>query len=700
MIDKLTIDKILETAEIVDVIGDFVSLRRRGANYIACCPFHNEKTPSFSVSPSKGIFKCFGCGKAGSAVTFLMEHEQLSYVEALKYLGKKYGIEVNDIEESEEMTADRLKRESMLAVSEFASKFFTDNLFNTSAGRAVGLSYFKQHRGFSDETIKKFGLGYSPSSKPFVSTEEHVPTLFEAAQKNGFKKEFLIATGLCFEHNGGRVLDKFYERVMFPIHSLSGRVIGFGGRTLKDDKSIAKYMNSPESEIYHKSNTLYGIFFAKSSISRLQKCYLVEGYTDVISMHQAGIENVVASSGTSLTIEQIRLIRRFTNKVTVLYDGDAAGIKASLRGIDMLLEEGLEIKVVLLPDGEDPDSYARGHSAQQIRDFLDSNEKDFIDFKYELLSSTVDKDPIRRSDLIREIIKTISVIPDQITRTVYIEQTATKMGFKQEALFQEVAKMRRKRIESGEYEATRRTSSSFTQNSNPIYTPSEEQDPRPENSGRGVVPILDQAEKELLYYILKFGECEMVFEQEQLYGGEQPLMRITVSQYISAQLENDGLALVNELYRRIYNEYYNFREVVIAQVHQEEDGSGGSAMWRELSQSEREELLQDKILKFFKNHSDSAIAKCVLNIIEDNYVVNVKEYIRSMIPERTVINKNVPHVVLIFKMKYIEYLYKEATEELRHYTKDTDPQIVKDKMNQLTVLSQVRTALIKELNRF
>lgn len=697
MIDKLTVDKILETAEIVDVVGDFVSLRRRGANYIACCPFHNEKTPSFSVSPTKGIFKCFGCGKAGSAVTFLMEHEQLTYVEALKYLGRKYGIEVNDIEETEEMTADRLRRESMLAVSEFAAKFFTDNLFNTSAGRAIGLSYFKERRGFTDETIRKFGLGYSPASKPFVQSEEHVPTLFEAAQKSGFKKEYLVSTGLCFEHNGGRVLDKFYERVMFPIHSLSGRVIAFGGRTLREDKSVAKYMNSPESEIYHKSNSLYGIFFAKSAISRLQKCYLVEGYTDVISMHQAGIENVVASSGTSLTVEQIRLIRRFTNKVTVLYDGDAAGIKASLRGIDMLLEEGLEIKVVLLPDGEDPDSFARSHSAEQIREFLDASEKDFIDFKYELLSSGVDRDPLRRSELIREIIKTISVIPDQITRTVYIEQTAARMGFKQEALFQEVAQMRRKRIESGEYEARRQetTSQRYTPGGN-SYSSEVSYNDQPVKSD---VPIMEQSEKELLYYILKFGECEMVFEQEQLYGAEQPVMRITVSQYISAQLDNDALSLINPVYKRIYSDYYKFRDGEIASVNSA-DEFGGDGMWKDLSQSEREDLLQQKILKHFINHPDSAVAKCVLNIIEDNYVVNVKEYLRSMIPERVVINKNVPHVVLIFKMKYIEYLYKQATDELKDFTKDTDPEVIREKMAQLSVLSQVRTALVKELKRF
>ena len=383
MIDRETVDKILDAAEIVDVISDFVTLRRRGANYIACCPFHNEKTPSFSVSPSKGIFKCFGCGKAGSAVTFVMEHEQMTYPEALRYLARKYGIEVHEQEETAEDAADRLKRESMTAVSEFAAKFYTDALFNTAEGHSVGLSYFRQKREFSDETIRKFGLGWSPSGHPFAG-EPAAVSLPAAALKAGYKKEYLLATGLCYEHSG-ELTDKFRERVIFPIHSLSGRVIAFGGRTLKEDKSVAKYLNSPESEIYHKSRSLYGIYFAKSAISKAQKCYLVEGYTDVISMHQAGIENVTASSGTSLTTDQIRLIKRFSNNVTVLYDGDSAGIKASLRGINMLLEEGMIVKVVLLPDGHDPDSFARTHKRQEILDFLEAHETDFIEFKYSLV---------------------------------------------------------------------------------------------------------------------------------------------------------------------------------------------------------------------------------------------------------------------------------------------------------------------------
>ena len=410
MISKTTISRILESAQIVDVISDFVSLRRRGANYTACCPFHNEKTPSFSVSPSKGIYKCFGCGKAGNAVNFVMEHEHLTYVEALKFLGRKYGIEVEEREESEAEIQQRLKSESLQVVSEFARDFFINSLWNSQRGRSIALSYFKE-RGFSEETIKKFQLGWAPEGRD--------GSMSSAALRAGFKKEFIVSSGLGIEREqSGEIADRFYERVMFPIHSLTGRVIAFGGRTLRTDKSLAKYINSPETEIYNKSRSLYGIYFAKSAIARLQKCYLVEGYTDVISLVQAGVENVVASSGTSLTSEQVRLIRRFAPSVTILYDSDPAGIKASLRGIDMLLEEGLQVKVVLFPEGEDPDSYAKNNSPAQLKDYLESAERDFIEFKIELLSSEADKDPIKRRQLINEVVTSISVIPDAITRAV------------------------------------------------------------------------------------------------------------------------------------------------------------------------------------------------------------------------------------------------------------------------------------------
>lgn len=674
MIDQATVDRILDSAEIVDVISDFVTLRRRGANYIACCPFHNEKTPSFSVSPSKGIFKCFGCGKAGTAVSFVMEHEQMTYVEALKYLAKKYGIEVHEKEETEEDAADRLRRESLLAVSEYAAGYYSDTLFNTAEGHSVGLSYFRQKRGFSDETVRKFCLGFSPSGRSFAGEPAVLP-FPEHAMKNGYKREYLLSSGICYEHDG-HLVDRFRDRVIFPVHSLSGRIIAFGGRTLRDDKSVAKYVNSPETDIYHKSNSLYGIYFAKSAIAREQKCYLVEGYTDVISMHQAGICNVVASSGTSLTVEQIRLIKRFTSKVTVLYDGDAAGIKASLRGIDMLLEEGLEIKVALLPDGEDPDSYARSHGGKEMAAFLDSHETDFIEFKYELLSETIGKDPIRRAELIHDIIRTISVIPDQIARSVYIEQCAVRLGLKQEMLFSEVAKIRRKRIESGEYERSRKES---------VRQVSEDRsrkwsDDRPETSGdNGAAEILEASERELVYYLLKFGEFKMTFEESQLYGGESPVMEITVSQYISAQLRNDEIELRIPVYKKIYDLYYMYRDEIAESV-------------------EDPEAFRERIMRRFVNCGDVDVSRSVLDITIEEYNLNIKEYVKALIPERNVIDKNVPKAVLVYKLKCVEYTYRLLSERLGQISGDMAGQ--ESVMKQLRLLLQIKNTLLKDLNRF
>lgn len=688
MIDRATVEKILDATEIVDVISDFVTLRRRGANYIACCPFHNEKTPSFSVSPSKGIFKCFGCGKAGSAVTFVMEHEQMTYPEALKYLARKYGIEVHEQEESEEDTADRLKRESMIAVSEFASKFYADALFNTAEGHSVGLSYFRQKRGFSDETIRKFGLGWSPSGRAFAG-EPAASTLPQSAIRSGYKAEYLLSTGLCYEH-GGELVDKFRERVIFPIHSLSGRVIAFGGRTLRDDKTVAKYLNSPESEIYHKSHSLYGIYFAKSAIAREQKCYLVEGYTDVISMHQAGIENVTASSGTSLTTEQIRLIKRFTPNVTVLYDGDAAGIKASLRGINMLLEEGMIIKVVLLPDGEDPDSFARSHTRQEILDFLSEHETDFIEFKYDLLSSAIEHDPIRKAELIRDIIDTIAVIPDQIARSVYVEQCAQRLGMKEDVLFAEVARVRRRRIESGQFEQRRREEAAARRAAaEDAVRAADAEDvqasagsPSLAEAAMNPVPLLDPVERELVYYLLKFGEYSLTFEDSKTYGAEMPVLQITVAEYISAQLQDDDLELKNPLYRKIFRMYSDIRARLL-----EEDSS----------EAGREpEVMQGRILRQFVNCQDPQVSVAVIDITEAKYVINVKEYIKSQIPERNTIDRNVPKAVLVYKLKCVENACSQLMDTLGHSPDET---VQQEAMHHLKLLLQIKNVLVKDLNR-
>ena len=671
MIDRNTVQKILDTAEIVDVVSDFVTLKRRGANYIACCPFHNEKTPSFSVSPAKGIFKCFGCGKAGSAVTFVMEHEHLTYSEALKSLGKKYGIEVVEKEETEEDTQERLRHESLLVVSEFARQFYTDTLFHTDAGRSIGLSYFRQARGFSDETIKKFGLGFAPDPRKMEGTT----TLAAAAQKGGYKREFLIGTGLCIERQDGSLADKFYDRVMFPIHSLSGRVIAFGGRTLLTDKSVAKYVNSPETEIYHKSDVLYGIYQAKGAIAKLGKCYLVEGYTDVISMHQAGIENVVASSGTSLTQGQIRLIKRFTNKITVLYDGDPAGIKASIRGIDMLLEEGMEVKVALFPDGHDPDSFARSHSADQITKFLEEAQTDFIEFKYELLAKDIARDPLRKAGLIKEIVRTIALIPDRIVRTVYIEQTAQKLDVKQEILSQEVGKVRRDNIVSGEFEKRRSAERQERRRELESQLPPEERMEPQESAPRqreAEVPFLVPYEKEILYYLIKFGEHTIHFEEHMIVGSEQPAQKITVSEYISAELENDELEFQNGLYKKVYDLYFKYRE------------------------SERD---NDKIVKMFANGPDEPVTQAVLDLIYQEYTVNVKEFQKTLIPEENMISKYVPKIILVYKAKVAEYTYNLVMAQLGQAQREGNTELQNELMQQIQLLMMVKNQFSKELNR-
>ncbi|HZX57995.1 MAG TPA: DNA primase [Mucilaginibacter sp.] len=432
MITKPTVDRIMEAIDIVEVVGEFVQLKKRGANYVGLSPFSNERTPSFTVSPAKGIFKDFSSGKGGSAVTFLMELEKFTYPEALKWLAKKYGIEVEETVESSENKEEENHRESLMIVSGYAAKFFHESMLETEEGQNIGLSYFKE-RGFTNETIKKFELGYSPDQWEAFTSK---------ALKEGYQQQFLEETGLSVKRDNGTLYDRYRGRVMFPIHSFTGRVIAFGGRTLKNDKNVPKYVNSPESEIYHKSNILYGLFFAKKAIRDEDNCYLVEGYADVLSVHQAGIENVVASSGTSLTVEQIRLIGRFTKNITILYDGDPAGIKASLRGLDMILEEGLNVKVVLFPDGHDPDSYVRLMGTNGFKNHIAQNKKDFILYKTDILLKEAGTDPIRRADVIREIVESIAKIPDSIKASVFIKECSHILQIDERALLTELNKMR------------------------------------------------------------------------------------------------------------------------------------------------------------------------------------------------------------------------------------------------------------------
>ncbi|MGB5990361.1 MAG: DNA primase [Marinifilaceae bacterium] len=515
MIDQSSIQKIFDSAEIYGVVSDFVTLKKRGVNYLGLCPFHNEKTPSFIVSPSKGIYKCFGCGKGGNAVNFVMELEQLSYVEALKYLASKYSIPIEEKELSPAEAQKKNARESMLIVSNVASEYFQRNLYSNE-GKAIALSYFKE-RAFRDDIIEKFHLGY-------CSDQWDGFTKF--ALSKGYQQEYLVDTGLTINAEKG-LFDRFRARVIFPIHSIAGKVIAFGGRILKTDKKTAKYLNSPESLVYSKSRVLYGLFQAKRAIVQEDRCFLVEGYTDVLSFHQSGIENVVASSGTSLTVDQIRLIKRFSNNICIVYDGDAAGIKASIRGIDLVLEQGLNVKVLLLPDGEDPDSFAKSRSASELKEYIKEHESDFIVFKTKLFIDETKNDPILRARLISSIVKSISIIPDSIIRSVYIKECSSLLQVDEHVLYDEIAKIKGT--------ASSLKPQQIAESANNLKTTNKREFK------------CDIEEKMLIRYILLYGD-DVLFQNE----GEET---IKVGAFIIEELTSDNLVSDNPLFKKFFDEY-------------------------------------------------------------------------------------------------------------------------------------------------
>ena len=654
MIPQDTVDKILDSAQIVDVISDFVSLKRRGANYIACCPFHNEKTPSFYVSPAKGIYKCFGCGKSGTAVGFVMEHESMTYVEALKYLARKYGIEVKEKEDSPEEIAARQRNESLLLVMDYTEQFFKDSL-KTQEGRSIGYAYFRS-RGLEDATIEKYGLGWSPKSGH---------ALAEAALAKGYKEEFLTATGVCIKRNDGSLIDKFYDRAMFPIHSVSGRVIAFGGRTLRSDyktANIGKYVNSPETEIYDKSRSLYGIYFAKSEISKLDKCYLVEGYLDVLSMHQLGITNVVASSGTSLTVPQIRLIKKFTDNVTIMYDGDAAGIHAALRGIGLILKEGLNVRVVLLPDGDDPDSYSQKHNLEEVQAFLQANEQDFIEYKTDLLLGQSGNDPLKKAELINDIADTIALIPDQIKRAVYVQSAAVKFGINEDALYARILNTRQKMIDDERKEAERermREERQARANAGPqsaganaggqsVPLPEDYGEPAgdgymdgqmepvdvpvpadtaPAKANAGGVylenPVMAPVERDLLKFILVSGLDTMDFESDsEFYDSE----KTTAADFIRDAIEEHPFS--NSLYARTFDEYFRLYDA---------DATMG----------------QDDIIRSLMNSPDREMASLVGDLVEEKYRLTVKNFSNAMTSQSSFLVIQVPKAIMVYNSKIV-----------------------------------------------
>ncbi len=563
MIDQITVAKIHDAAQIVEVVSDFVTLRRRGVNFVGLCPFHEDRTPSFYVSPAKNLCKCFSCGTGGSPVHFIMKHEQLSYPEALKFLAKKYNIEVVEKEYTDEERLAQSDRESMFILNEFARDYFVRTLHESHEGKSVGLSYFKE-RGFRDDIIKKFELGYSLDERNAFANE---------ALRSGYKQEYLLKTGLVGGgENNSQVYDRFRGRVIFPVHTLSGKVVAFGGRILKKAEKLAKYVNSPESEIYSKSKELYGIYYAKSAIVKANKCFLVEGYTDVLSMHQAGVENVVSSSGTALTQGQINMIRRFSENITVLYDGDKAGITAALRGIDLLLERGMNVWVVLLPEGEDPDSFARKQNAEQFNKYIEANEQDFIRFKTQLLLDEVGDDPIKRSGLINNIVESISLIPDAIKRSLYIKDTAIIFGTREEVLISAINKIRRRRFDKQNDDQAKIDSQTVaTSNAFQAAAPNVNANLNIKTVAQATNPYYHY-ERELIRYIIRYGKLPIFIKydvENRMVDGKSVEVEVvnehgpSVIEVIKSDLTRDSFLFdgdsffYNETYRKIYEEACN-----------------------------------------------------------------------------------------------------------------------------------------------
>ena len=695
MIDQATIDRILEAADIVNVVSEFVTLRKRGVNYVGLCPFHDDKSPSFYVSPAKNICKCFACGAGGTPVHFIMNHEQLSYYEALRFLAKKYNIEIQERELTEQEKQARNERESMLIVNSWAANYFQQNLHEQAEGRSVGMRYFAE-RGLREEMIRKFQLGYSLDQRD---------ALFRSATAAGYKPSYLEKTGLVIRYDNGRVNDRFRGRVIFPVHTLSGKVVAFGGRILKKDEKAAKYVNSPESEIYHKGNELYGLYFAKQAIVKKDRCFLVEGYMDVIGMHQVGIENVVASSGTALTGGQIRLIHRFTGNITVLYDGDAAGIKAALRGIDMLIEEGMKVKVVLLPDGEDPDSFAR-RGASAFDTYIQEHETDFIRFKMQLALQDAANDPIKRTALISDILRTIALIPDNIARAVYLRECSETMAIDEQILLNEVNKLRQQKKQQGGYSSpTPRPLPTPTDSSAPadsalappvgmlppIVPPTQaeapsspneppafdqipleeevalQQQPQPSPAPTPMIASrFEQYERPIARYVVRYGE-RIIFDYEDEETGQPVQMRL--AEYVQFDLSRDEIEIENPLYRQLVEE---------AAAHCKEEGFSAS--------------------RYFLSHPDLKISMLAANLESDKYhLSNYHSRFQTIEQESDRLDYNVPQMLYALKEAHIQQEIKDMQKLLKEAQAEGSMERIMELMKQLSLLNDIRRQLCKQL---
>lgn len=652
MIPKDTIDKIVDAARIEEVVGDFITLKKRGANYLGLCPFHGEKTPSFTVSPAKGIYKCFGCGKAGTSVNFIMDSQQLSYPEALRWLAKKYGIEIVEREISAEERAAQTEKESLYIVMQYAQRYFTDMMNNSDMGRSIGLGYFVE-RGFRPDIIQKFGLGYSSEDKHGLSRE---------AVKNSYKPEYLVKTGLSIlsnQHVEGTpitekdIFDRYTSRVMFPIHDTAGRVIGFGGRILGSDKKLAKYINSPQTDIYDKSKVLYGLWFAKKAIQEKDNVFLVEGYTDVISMHQSGIENVVASSGTSLTVDQIKAIHRFTNNITVLYDGDSAGEKASVRAIDLLLEEGMNVKVLMFPDNDDPDSFSKKVTAEQFQEYIEKNKQDFLAYKTRSLFNETKNDPIRKATVIKDIVQSISLIPDAIIRSVYVKECSTIMEMAENILQQEVNKLRRAKGIKGEQKQEVQAAEAV-----PEVIEEDKQES---------LIISDSEEKELLRLILHYGNVIISVEAEN-EDKEAHDFDLTISEYVLFELMRDEINFLNPIHQMILDEY----------THQLQQGS-----------------LPE--FNYFKHHLNPAISTFAIDMASSASELSDKWQTFGVLVEKEIYNlkRSVTHTLYSLKEKRLSQILKEKQDLLKTAPEEEHESILKEILH----LSKVKINVNKLLGR-
>lgn len=719
-INSATVQRILDATDIVEVVSDFVSLKRKGANYWGLCPFHNDRSPSFSVSKSRGLCKCFSCGEGGSAVNFLMKLEHLNYYEALRYLAKKYNIEIEEREMTPEEERRENARDNMLAVNDFALRHFKANLTDTNEGRDVGLSYFR-HRGINDRMIEKFHLGYALEAKD---------ALYTSAIERGYSEEYILATGLSTKTDDGRIYDRFRGRVIYPVHSLSGKVVAFGGRTLRSDKSMAKYVNSPESDIYSKRRELYGMFQAKQAIAKAGKCIIVEGYMDVISMHQSGICNVVASSGTALTVEQVRLIKRFTNNVTLIYDADAAGIKASLRGIELLLQDGLDIKVLLLPPGEDPDSYAQNHSSTEVESYISDNETDFITFMARILLKDTDNDPSARANVITRIVKTIALIPNEITRSIYIQECSRILSISEDVLQRQVGKYYNEYTQKSREDRLREASLTTADGSDDTTGTATGQTGQgqtssgtaTDSSDTGHTSYLRRFEMPLMQLIARYGNfafAENVDEQ----GNPSPM---TVLEFIISELQADGISIVNtdlshfltvanQMSHEGWEESYRREQQRLSQVRADEFAAGveeirakatdvGSitAMERTLNEtidahylSALEDYSVDYLSRQLCSAPDDTVRNLATEMVLERYTLSkIHTKYAHVLSEREQLGELVPRTLHELKNAILETRIKDARSRLASCGND-DIEAIFAIMRELKDLEAMRSSLAK-----